>query len=356
MRTSRLLLTAAAAAAMTLPASGALAAPGDDVACGDILTSDTTLTRDVVCPNGNGLTLRAGADLDLGGHRLVGPGPESGTGVTVEAGQGSSVTNGSIERWGTGLGPELPFGPDVAGRVRGVTFRDNDTGVRNPYQGFVVESSQFVRNRAGISSSFATVTVRGSAFVENDTAASVSFGGAGFEDSSFLRNGTAIDCLNVRLTVQRSTFTRNGSGVQAFECDGIQVSDSAFTHHDRAYGSLVGGGDVLLRNTFVNNDVAFDGLSSADLTENVFTGNATAVRAPADNPPGGPAFLSLTRNRFVRNGDAIVLEGRSELHGNVAIANRGYGIFAPQAVDLGGNVAFRNGREPQCTGVICSGP
>lgn len=37
---------------------------------------------------------------------------------------------------------------------------------------------------------------------------------------------------------------------------------------------------------------------------------------------------------------------------NVAHRNGGYGIFAPGAVDLGGNVAYRNAGG-QCAGVTC---
>ena len=40
---------------------------------------------------------------------------------------------------------------------------------------------------------------------------------------------------------------------------------------------------------------------------------------------------------------------------NTAIFNRGYGIYAPGATDGGGNRAFGNGKQPQCTGVVCAG-
>ena len=59
---------------------------------------------------------------------------------------------------------------------------------------------------------------------------------------------------------------------------------------------------------------------------------------------------------FVRNGDAVISGLRGDVGDNVAINNVRRGILAPHATDRGGNVAFGNGTEPQCTGVVCSGP
>jgi len=39
---------------------------------------------------------------------------------------------------------------------------------------------------------------------------------------------------------------------------------------------------------------------------------------------------------------------------NTALYNGGYGIDAPGAVDLGGNVAYGN-KLGQCVGVVCAG-
>ena len=39
---------------------------------------------------------------------------------------------------------------------------------------------------------------------------------------------------------------------------------------------------------------------------------------------------------------------------NTATKNGGYGIYAPGAVDLGGNIAFGN-TLGQCVGVVCAG-
>lgn len=65
-------------------------------------------------------------------------------------------------------------------------------------------------------------------------------------------------------------------------------------------------------------------------------------------------MVSFDRDVLPRNGDAILSETAGTLRGNVAIGNTDYGIYAPRATDLGGNIAFRNDVEPQCTGVVCA--
>ena len=42
------------------------------------------------------------------------------------------------------------------------------------------------------------------------------------------------------------------------------------------------------------------------------------------------------------------------LRENRAVGNQGVGIDAPDATDLGGNIAYRDGVSGQCTGVICT--
>jgi hypothetical protein len=69
---------------------------------------------------------------------------------------------------------------------------------------------------------------------------------------------------------------------------------------------------------------------------------------------GAQGVANLEGNIVLRNGDATYSELPGTLKGNVAISNTGYGIYAPRATDLGGNIAFRNGPEPQCTGAVCA--
>ena len=80
--------------------------------CGDIITLDTRLDQDLVC-QGDGLII--GADnvhLDLGGHRLSGPGKGpwvwpnralSSVGVRVQDRDGIRISNGTVTSFATGI-------------------------------------------------------------------------------------------------------------------------------------------------------------------------------------------------------------------------------------------------------------
>ncbi|RSN11752.1 hypothetical protein DMB42_14405 [Nonomuraea sp. WAC 01424] len=64
------------------------------VACGDVLTTNTTLTADLTCP-GDALTIGAdNVDLDLNGHTITGSG--TGKGLTLFSRVGATVRNGTI--------------------------------------------------------------------------------------------------------------------------------------------------------------------------------------------------------------------------------------------------------------------
>ncbi len=60
-------------------------------------------------------------------------------------------------------------------------------------------------------------------------------------------------------------------------------------------------------------------------------------------------------NYFTLNKDAVVLNTFARIKTTTAVKNAGWGIYAPRATDLGGNVAYSNLREPQCMGVTCAG-
>ena len=91
--------------------------------------------------------------------------------------------------------------------------------------------------------------------------------------------------------------------------------------------------------------------SDLTLTGNVLRGNDLAFTASGTSG----AVPTLVANRFVRNGDAVVVEQPGVALGDdVALHNAGWGIYAPDAVDLGGNTARGNGHDPQCVGVSCT--
>src|SRR5215208_2121543 len=106
-----IVIDVAAAGVMALGAQTAAAAPVQQLSCGDTITTDTTLHKDLVdCPS-NGIVI--GADnvtLDLNGHTIDGDGtlnnqpspvPFVDTGVGVFIHEGITVKDGSIRQFGT---------------------------------------------------------------------------------------------------------------------------------------------------------------------------------------------------------------------------------------------------------------
>lgn len=134
---------------------------------------------------------------------------------------------------------------------------------------------------------------------------------------------------------------------------GVDVSDSRLAGNGVAFrSSAYLGAGALERNSFVDNGTGVELTgTTASLVNNVFSGNDVAFTS---SEPVEDSTSRLVGNRFVRNGDAIVItEPGTELQGNLAENNRGWGIYAPGAVDLGGNRARGNGNEPRCVGVVC---
>jgi hypothetical protein len=66
------------------------------------------------------------------------------------------------------------------------------------------------------------------------------------------------------------------------------------------------------------------------------------------------------RNLFQKNTSGIRIPfvagfaPLNTLKENVAVHNAAWGIRAQGATDGGGNIAFGNGKSPQCVGVVCS--
>jgi parallel beta helix pectate lyase-like protein len=159
---------------------------------------------------------------------------------------------------------------------------------------------------------------------------------ATLEDLTLVGNGTAVLANQANLTINRSTFRRNATGINA-----------------RSWGEL-GTRLSVTGSTFRDNDVAVqvDPRTTATLRDNVFRGNGVGYTVTAGDLDGYNALLE--RNTFTANGDAVhVTAPGTSLGENTALRNSGWGIYAPGAIDLGGNVARRNGNNPQCVGVAC---
>lgn len=140
-------------------------------------------------------------------------------------------------------------------------------------------------------------------------------------------------------TAEIDGLTVRGNDV-GLQCDGASCSIRETTASDN--GTAVVGGDP--------GTGASVGLQ---VTESVLTGNDVAIDARA--AAGGRVVVWA--NVFRRNGHGILsVAPGTGVELNFARNNHRWGIHAPGTVDLGGNTARGNGRQPQCVGVVCDGP
>jgi hypothetical protein len=233
------------------------------------------------------------------------------------------------------------------------------TGVYTP---FAVESSVFTDNSTGLLVWYASATVSDSRFVRNDEGVTVGTGPLTVTGSSFVGNTQAVLCDEGDVDVRDSRFARNAEGFVLTWCTGSVIEDNELTGNGTALrtstyvpDSSPASADRISGNTFVRNTVAADLGVNAVLTDNAFTRNTTALRSVTAGTPFEVVRMEMTDNRFERNVDAVHLDAPVAMATTVAVRNSRYGIWAPNATDLGGNVAWGNGVEPQCTGVVCAG-
>jgi hypothetical protein len=345
-----------------LVAVGVGVVPGEASAaglrCGDRVVADTVLTRDLRCASGPGLVLEGGVTLDLGGHRIVGPGAEAeaGDGVLVSGGVQATVRNGAVVGWPRGVAVEQGDDPDTLARaaVDGISFRGNGTAVWSFLGEVRVAGSVFRDNGSGVNLFFAGGSVERSTFRGNRAAAVASqVGPLRVTDSTFVDNESGVDCTDVGCAVERSRFTRGTAALTSYRASVALVDSEVRGHQVGFRAQFEGGGDSATNSRFVGNDVAvrLSILGRVTLTGNRFTGNRVGV---TETEEVETAEATLTGNRFDRNGDAVLLTVvPARLGTNVATRNTGWGLYAPHAVDLGGNRARGNGNQPQCVGVAC---
>jgi hypothetical protein len=324
------------------PALAAGAGAVDAVTCGDTITEDSSLTQDLEC-YGVGLTLVGGVTLDLGGHTLGGDG--SGSAVVLAPGDDdddrpSTVRGGTIRDWERGVHDPGGWRALV---VQEVTFEDVATAVRDDDTTangmfLTMEDSVVVGSDVALSLGWPSRgVVRGSRFERNDVVA-VADGSLDLEDCVLVDNRVIAWVVDIAFLTLVDSDVRGNEEVVAAEW---------------AWATLRG-------NTFADNGVVVAPSSGGRTVEdNVFRGNGLAVGARpsswAEDPWLGPT--QVVGNTFTGNHDAISTWPGADvrLGDNVVTSSTGWGIDAPGAVDLGGNRAWGNAREPQCTGVVCLG-
>jgi Right handed beta helix region len=369
-----------------LALAGLVAMSGAEAAgnpkCGDVITTDTTLHKDLVdCPN-NGIVI--GADnvtLDLNGHLVDGDGTEASgcnpsaevcdTGVVDDGHDGVTVKQGRVREFGVGV----LFGTSTAGTVR----HNRVLGVsssRNLFFGFVLASTarSLVRNSSGSDNIapegdgmglFAAHHVR---IVHNSFRHNPGPGIHVAESTRNLIKGNLLsrDGPAILLEADRNEVRGNriirGGGIAVAPGNRNVIARNRISHTTRAggVGIEVDGGDhnVIARNSV--RDTAGDAISvgfSAAVGNVVRRNHIRRAGKDGVDVDDKARHTLLKRNHvFGANDDGLdANNSTTKLAGNEARRNGDLGIEAVLGViDGGGNEASGNGDPFQCTHTMCS--
>ncbi len=374
------------ALALASVVSGGIAeAAAPTVTCGSTVTANVTLTADLFCSSGDGVTLGANVILDLGGHSVVGPG-SSGIGIQTldDSLGGVTIRNGQVKNWGRGIyvhnsSSEAATSSTVSNIVLRKAAVSNDFGsatlrltkveaIDSPIWGQLggsVAVSQSRLTRSSIDVFGANATVANSTVIEGSI--NSSYYGEIIIDASKL-DGNGKSALG---SISETSITITNSTVKSFKSPitgyygYVYLEKNQFTNMPNGVlGEISGypgtGGALIRGNTFTSSGVVLHGDVSMVIENNTFTRNETAVlfTMPAPFPEEPPLTAEGSRvvgNIMTKNtgyGIKTNLPGLA-VKNNTARNNGGYGIYAPGAIDFGGNVASGNALG-QCVGVICT--
>jgi parallel beta-helix repeat protein len=372
------LLIGAIAGGLAIGGGQALAA---QVKCGDTITKDTKLHKDLVnCPS-NGIVI--GADritLDLNGHTIDGDGTFSegcdvatefcDVGVVNFRHDGVTVKDGSLRQFG---GAVNFFGPLRHNRLLGISAsRSADVGIQlfETSRSLIRDSSanRSISRQLGFGLALYStrhVRVVGNSFRHNggDAVHTVDSNRNLIKANLMARNGGQAFVLEggTRNEIRRNRVVQNNAGIAlspgvrniiagnhvAGGRDGIRIEkghENLVAHnlvaHTRRAGirlgikhPFIGGAHNLVRRNRVR-DSRVDGFVVVKKDRHSLLKRNVAKGSGDDGFDIESSSTTLTRNRAVNNGDL--------------------GIDAVFGVnDGGGNRAHRNGNPLQCVNIVC---
>jgi len=369
------ILALAVAGIITFGGSRALAV---NVNCGDTITTDTTLHKDLVnCPN-NGILI--GADnvtLDLNGHLVdgdgapaVGCGPQDDCdlGLASIGHDGVTVMHGSVREFAIGVG----VGNARHNHVLDISSSRNDSfGI-----GFFGVARSLVRNSSGNRNPppdgdgmglFGAHHVR----IINSTFRHNAQPGIHLADSThnlikgnvFSRNAPAILLEHAdHNRVRRNRFARNGASVLVAPGTGNVITRNRIFRGESDIGIEKGHGNLVARNVLVH--PRRTGIYLA-IQHPPIGGTNNVIRRNLVKGSGGDGFLvrqedhrSLLKGNIAKGAEDDGFDVRSRsatLTSNRAVRNGDLGIEAVRGVnDGGGNIAHHNGDPRQCTNIACN--
>jgi nitrous oxidase accessory protein NosD len=311
------------------------AAADTGVHCGDTITTNVTLTRDLTC-TGNGLRFvdpnntRPSLTLNLAGHSIKGNG--TGTGVGADAST-LTITDGTI----TGFAQGIVSGGSVVNLTRMKISRTN-SWLTSRYGGrATVMDSRFVD--AGPGSAYVTSPLK-------------------VNNSEFIRS--SIDSSTQSNTsVYNSEFTDGNIAAVWLWASGNVINscpDGATAGFN--IGKYGMGVAQLSGNTIRGCDIGINLITpewNSKIEGNRLSGNTTGLKYQATY---STTTLAITGNVLTKNTTDGLLgtgDGPVTITANSASKNGGHGIIVAGAhiTDGGANTATRNGVTPECIGVVC---
>lgn len=376
-----------AAVLVSLAVGGSARAAEAEVTCGSTVTTDVTLIADLVCASGDGIVLGTGVTLDLGGHRLTGGGSGVGVSTSPDSIGGNTIRNGTIENWQAGISLQSGGGPDpfviadlalrnaplsnsatfLPAHLTKVTAVDSD--ISGELGGDIfINRSKLTRSHVNVFDASATIT--NSTFTESPVS-TTHLGQVIIESSRLDGNGTsAVGFVSETVLVIRDSVVQNYAQPISGFWGGVELTGNSFSNMPNGVLGRIDSGlgfdlasegtSYIAGNKFTRSGVALRGNVPMIVEDNTFKQGETAVeftRTPSLDPEI-PATAERSRaigNVVTQNSGTGILTELSglEVGDNTVTKNGGYGIYAPGAVDLGGNVASRNALG-QCVGVVCA--
>lgn len=197
----------AAVAAVSLPG----VADAANLGCGDVVTVDTALAKDVRGCAGDGLVVNGDVTLDLNGHAIVGRG--DGAGVRIDGGSTAVVKNGTIRGFGIGVAKVATTDLEISN----VKVVSNGTGISAVDAGgqLSVRDSDILRNGANGITLFNTDSV----IVERNKIAAN--GGWGIQVNPFAEP----------TLIAENVVNRNGGGIRVQEAT-TRIVANVVSHND----------------------------------------------------------------------------------------------------------------------------
>jgi parallel beta-helix repeat protein len=336
--------------AFVSPAGATSLGTGNSVHCGETVTTDVVLTKNLVC-TGNALVASAAGPIriDLKGHTIKGDGTGVGVNVTSPDAHGAGtidVSNGTITGFNEAFDQVHTFGyPIGLLTVNNMKIVDNSGWLQHnngPGKVLIKKSSVIDSGSGGSSGDTPGVTIQDSKFVRSPITSA-------YESYTY---------------IYRSKFT--GSGFYGGQNSNVVAIGNTFSKCDHGiliYEVFYASNTTVEDNTFskCGVGVSLDLGGPISVQRNVFDSNAGAGLTLTSQRPT-PFSAEVADNEFLHNGgDGFygvgpgTAAGVLRVTGNVALHNAGHGINVSGATDDGANVAHGNKLAPDCVGVTCTG-